>query len=74
MYEKAYYVKQNYEKANELFLKSCENNFLEGCYNLGLLYSNENYNNKNIDKAKELFKKSCENGFVASCEEYQKTN
>ena len=61
----------NYEKAAELFKKSCDLDISLGCHNLAILYSNGKGVEKNLDTALELVDKACSMGDETSCESAQ---
>jgi len=60
----------NYTKAKLLFEDICKNAELfkipEGCYNLGVIYSNGFGVDKNYSMAAQYFKKAAANGFIDS--------
>jgi len=55
-------VKQDYQKAIQLFEKACNGGVMIGCSNLGVGYENGVGVNKDYTKAAELYKKACEGG------------
>ena len=70
MYEKGIVVTQDYAKANELYLKSCNANYGESCNNLAINYYKGYGLSLDTQKAKELFKKACDLKYQFSCVTY----
>ena len=68
-YNQALYVYKNgnYQKAAELFKKSCDMGYSEGCFSLGILYGKGQGVSQDYQKAVELYKKSCDMGYAQGC-------
>ena len=67
-------VKQNYQKAAQLYQKSCDGWDSEGCYNLGVLYENGYGVKKDNAIAKKYYGKACDLGLQKGCDEYTRLN
>ena len=67
-------VKQDYKKANELYLKACNLKDGSGCYNIGISYYLGKGISQNISMAKKYFSKACDLGDQAGCDGYRKLN
>ena len=63
----AFYNNKEYDKAFESFKKACDGGEMNGCYNLGVMYTNGNGVEKDFSKAVELFKKACDGGEMLGC-------
>ena len=55
LYENGKGVEQDYKKANELYMASCNSGIGIGCYSAGNLYENGKGIRQDITKANELF-------------------
>jgi len=60
-------VKQDYEKAKELYEKLCDENYSDACYNLGTFYSNGMVVKQDFNKSAQLYKKACDMGTLNGC-------
>lgn len=67
-------VKQDYNKAAELFEKACNGENAQGCYNLGFLYVKGQGVRQDYRIAKEYFGESCDLGHQNGCDTYKKLN
>jgi len=56
-----------YTLVNELYTQRCENQEMDGCYELGVLYGEGKGVDKNITKANELWAKACDAGHAEGC-------
>ena len=63
----AYYLRQDYKKAGELYSKACDLESGEGCFNLGGLYINGKGVRQDYKKASELYSKACDLGNGVGC-------
>lgn len=52
-------VKQDYQKAKELYKKLCDVNYSNACYNLGVLYSDGEIK-QDFNKSAQFYKKACD--------------
>ncbi len=64
---KNFYDNQQYKKAFDHLNLACDNDYMDACRMLGVLYSNGNGVSKNLAKANELFSKSCDNNEMKAC-------
>lgn len=64
-------VRQDYNKAFDLYQKAANQGYAGAQNNLGLMYSRGNGVLQNYISAKELFKKSCDNGYQYGCNNYR---
>ena len=60
-------VKQDYQKAAELFKKACDGSSRSDCFILANLYRDGKGVEQNYQKAAKLYQKSCNNGEMYSC-------
>ena len=63
----AYYLRQDYKKANELYYKACDLGYGPGCSILGAFYEGGEDAAQDYNKANELFSKGCELGDGFGC-------
>jgi len=68
------YNNGNKQKAINLFGKACDGGFIDGCYNLGIMYDNGDGVRQDKRKAKELFGKACDGGDMGGCKGYKILN
>ena len=68
------YEKGDYQKAAQLYQKTCDSGIAEGCYNLGLLYGNGQGVRQNFSTAKQYYGKACDLGLQLGCDNYIKLN
>ena len=61
-------VKQDKQKAVELYRKACEGESMDSCYNLADSYEEGEGVEKDIDKAIELFTRVCVSGDSEGCQ------
>ena len=61
------YSKGDYNKAVEIFTKTCNDGNNGNCYNLGLLYINGQGVKQDYNKAAKLYEKACNNGYNRGC-------
>ncbi|MDR2080557.1 MAG: sel1 repeat family protein, partial [Campylobacteraceae bacterium] len=61
------YENGNYEKAAELFKKSCDGGNAKSCGSLGFMYKSGKGVKQDYFKAVELYKKGCDGGNAWSC-------
>jgi len=61
------YEKGNYMASSLFFEEACDNNVMEACYNLALMYDEGVGVYKDDQKAMMLLTKACEGGFVDGC-------
>ena len=66
-YEKGNGVKQDYQKANELYQKGCDLDDGGSCRNLGISYETGKGVKQDHQKANKLFQKGCDLGNGPSC-------
>ena len=57
-------VRQNHQKATELFKKACDGGISLACGFLGFLYSDGKGVKQNYQKEAELYQKSCDGGII----------
>ena len=74
MYANGTKIRQNYNKAIQLFKTACDLKNEYGCNNLGWLYQNGQGVKQNKNKAKEFFGKACDYGDQSGCNEYATLN
>ena len=67
-------MKQNYQKAAELWKKACDGRDTYGCYNLGILYEEGKGLRQDYAMAKEYYGKACDLGDQIGCDEYKRLN
>ena len=67
MYDGVWIVKQDFNKAAELYKKGCKLKDAEGCQKLGVLYVTGKGVKPNDKKAEKLFKKACEEDYALGC-------
>ena len=67
LYYNGHGVKQDKNKAKELYEKACNGGNDIGCFNLGTMYEKAEGVKKDYSKAIELYKKSCDNGYSRGC-------
>ena len=67
MYSKGIGVRQDYNKANELYRKACDMGNGGGCYNLGSSYAFGHGVQEDVVKALELFGRACNLGSQEGC-------
>jgi TPR repeat protein len=60
-------VKQDKQKAKQLYTKACDGGDANGCYNLGVMSDNGDGATQDKQKAKELYTKSCDAGNMGGC-------
>lgn len=58
---------KNFTQAKKYFEKSCELNYAEGCFGLGILYTNKDFGEKNYKKALALMTKGCDLNYAVGC-------
>ena len=61
------YEKGDYQKAAQLYQKTCDSGIAEGCYNLGVLYADGQGVNQDYQKAAQLYQKACDGGDAEGC-------
>jgi len=61
------YNSGNKQKAAKLYTKACDGGIMEGCYNLGVLYSNGDGVRQDKQKAVKLYSKACDSGIMEGC-------
>ena len=74
LYVKGQGVKQDYEKASELYSKACDMGEANGCFNLGVSYDNGQGVRQDKRTAKEYFGKACDLGDQGGCNNYKILN
>lgn len=74
MYNDGQGVRQDYQKAAELYKKACDMKYSEACNNLGVLYINGHGVSQNRYIAKLYYDKACNLGNQVGCENYKKIN
>ena len=74
MYANGTKIRQNYNKAIQLFKKGCDLKVSNACYNLAILHYNGQGVKTNLTTAKELFGKACDYGDQSGCNEYATLN
>lgn len=67
-------VKQNYQKAAELYQKACDGGEPYGCVLLGFLYEEGKGLRQDYAIAKEYHGKACDLGAQFGCDEYKRLN
>ena len=67
-------VKQNYQKAAELWKKACDGGNPSACGALGILYEEGKGLRQDYAIAKEYFGKACDLGDQLGCDEYKRLN
>ncbi len=67
-YQNGFGVKQDYQKAKELYGKACDGGSMGACFNLGVSYNNGQGVRQDYQKAKGLFKKACDGGDSFGCD------
>ena len=72
--EKKLTIKDDYQKAVELYQKACDGGAALGCYNLGFLYANGQGVKQDFPTAKQYFGKSCDLGLQSGCDGYRILN
>ena len=55
------------QKTKKLWSKACDGGIMNGCYNLGLLYSNGDGVRQDKQKAAKLYSKACDGGNMNAC-------
>ena len=58
------YKSGEYQKAEDLFKKACEDKNMDGCNNLGAIYENIH---QDYQKAAKLYQKACDGGYALAC-------
>ena len=61
------YVKQDFTKAVQLYEKACNGGYVEGCYNLGLMYDTGEGVKQDSFKAFQLYEKACNDNIAGGC-------
>ena len=61
------YEKGDYQKAAQLYQKTCDSGIAEGCYNLGVLYADGQGVRQDYQKATQLYQKACDGGDAGGC-------
>ena len=61
------YSKGDYNKAVEIFTKTCNDGNNGNCYNLGLLYINGQGVKQDYNKAAKLYEKACNGEIIQAC-------
>ena len=74
LYDNGKGVKQNYQKAAELYQKACDGGNANGCSNLGSLYTNSQGVKQDFSTAKQYFGKACDLGLQLGCNSYRILN
>ena len=67
-------VKQNYQKAAQLYQKACDSGEAGGCAILGVSYQKGQGVKQNFSTAKQYYGKACDLGFQLGCDNYRKLN
>ncbi|MGO2758855.1 tetratricopeptide repeat protein [Psychrobacter sp.] len=67
-------VRQDYQKALELYQLAANQGDVDAQYNLGYMYDNGKGIRQNKASAKEWFGKACDNGDQSSCDAYEMLN
>ena len=67
-------VRQNYQKAAELWQKACDSGKAEGCYNLGVCYEDGQGVKQNFSTAKQYYGKACDLGLQLGCDDHRMLN
>lgn len=67
-YETGKGVKQDYERAAQLYGMACEHADATGCYNLGVLAEIGLGHEEDPERARGLYEKACEGGYIPACE------
>lgn len=62
-----HYNNKDYVKAKDLWIKACDGENADGCFNLGVLYDDGHGVKQDYFKAKELYAKACNGGNAGGC-------
>ena len=74
MYERGHGVRQDYQKALELYTKSANQGYFAAQYNLGVVYEQGLGVRQDYRKAKEWYGKACDSGLQEGCNAYKELN
>ena len=61
------YKRKDYKVAHTYYLKACNMDYGQGCFNLGALYYNSEGVSNDAGKAKSYLRKSCDLGYKEGC-------
>ena len=74
LYHDGYGVRQELDTAHNYFIKACNLNDAQGCFNLGIEYGNGKGIEQDYRKAKYYYEKACNLDNQKGCHNYKLLN